>query len=87
MEQKTVAELCAELNVDPSFVEATIGLDTGRLLKNEPTYISSRHEWVVGKLLEQTTLSDLSKVEKSLVLWAIPSCFIPSLVAGCARGL
>ena len=32
MDHKNAAELTAELNADPSFVEVTIGLDTGRLL-------------------------------------------------------
>ena len=64
MEQKTAAELCVELNTDPSFVEATIGLDTGRLLK------STTHVYFIAprmggwEVIEQTALSELSKVEK-----------------------
>ncbi len=64
MEQKTATELCAELKVDPSFVEATIGLDTGRLLK------STTHAYFIAprmgswEVVEQILLSDLSRVEK-----------------------
>lgn len=64
MEQKTAAELSTELNTDPSFVEATIGLDTGRLLK------STTHVYFIAprmggwEVIEQTTLSGLSKVER-----------------------
>ena len=64
MEQKTAAELTAELSTDPSFVEATIGLDTGRLLK------SSTHVYFIAprmggwEVVEESALSDVSKVEK-----------------------
>ena len=64
MEQQTAAELCAELKTDPSFVEATIGLDIGRLLK------STTHVYFIAprmggwEVVEQTLLSELSKVEK-----------------------
>ena len=64
MEQKTATELCAELKVDPSFVEATIGLDTGRLLKSATHvyFIASRMGgWEV---VEQCLLSGVSRVEK-----------------------
>lgn len=64
MEQKTADDLTAELNTDPSFVEATIGLDTGRLLK------STTHVYFIAprmggwEVVEESALSDVSKVEK-----------------------
>ena len=64
MDHKNAAELTAELNADPSFVEATIGLDTGRLLK------SASHVYFIAprmggwEVVEQSVLSDVSRVEK-----------------------
>ena len=64
MDQKNASELTAELNADPSFVEATIGLDTGRLLK------SATHIYFIAprmggwEVVEQSVLSDVSRVEK-----------------------
>ena len=64
MDQKDASELTAELNADPSFVEATIGLDNGRLLK------SATHVYFIAprmggwEIVEQSVLSDVSRVEK-----------------------
>ena len=64
MDHKNAVDLTAELNADPSFVEATIGLDTGRILK------SATHIYFIAprmggwEVVEQSVLSDVSRVEK-----------------------
>ena len=64
MDHKNAAELTAELNADPSFVDVTIGLDTGRLIK------SATHTYFIAprmggwEVVEQSLLSDVSRVEK-----------------------
>ena len=64
MDRKSVGELTSELSADASFVEAKIGLDTGRLLK------STTHVYFIAprlggwEVIEQSTLSDVSRTEK-----------------------
>ena len=62
--QKTLEDLTAELNGHEPLVIATMGLDTGRMMK------SSTHLYFVAKryggweVIEESPLSDVSKVEK-----------------------
>jgi len=64
MDRKSVGELTSELSAEAYFVEAKIGLDTGRLLK------STTHVYFIAprlggwEVIEQSTLSDVSRTEK-----------------------
>ncbi len=56
--------LARELGADPSFVETTIGLDRGRLLKSA-THIYFIAERMGGwEVVEQTQFSDIARIER-----------------------